>query len=203
MADDRLSADQESEQWRLQEMVERIELALQFSGGMDAATVGLMRRALHNAQQQISRNEADVQRKAEEQKEATERQAMINALVSRETALNSSEKQEYAGFLKKDYFTKKDFAALEHFYAHSWEKLSEGGKDQMSHRVWEGVRRGEFKFEELPKAIKEREAQHIQHALQNGKELPPVLSAMPDRRTVRKTSRVARIKPLRCGDIGR
>jgi len=46
---------------------------------------------------------------------------------------------------------------LDHFYAHSWDRLSEDGKDQMSRRIWEGVRRDEYKFADLSKDIQEKE----------------------------------------------
>jgi hypothetical protein len=93
----------------------------------------------------------------EKQQHATNEGAIIE-LAQKETGLNAKEKETYSGFLKEDFFTKKDFAKLDEFYAHSWERLSQGGKDQMSHRIWEGVRREEYKFTDLPKSVQEKEA---------------------------------------------
>ncbi len=53
-------------------------------------------------------------------------------LAARETALSASERETYRGFLEKAYFTKNDFGKLEEFYTHSYDRLSEGGKDEMS-----------------------------------------------------------------------
>ena len=80
----------------------------------------------------------------------------------KEAALNTKEKEQYSGFLKEDFFTKKDFGRLDDFYAHTWDRLSEGGKEQMSKRIWEGVRRNEYKFTDLPKDVQEKEeSRHI------------------------------------------
>jgi len=96
----------------------------------------------------------DEEREKEQQKS---NEVAIVQLAEKESALNSKEKEEYSGFLKEDFFTKKDFARLDHFYAHSWDRLSEDGKDQMSRRIWEGVRRDEYKFADLSKDIQEKE----------------------------------------------
>lgn len=84
---------------------------------------------------------------------------VIASLAQKESALSRSEKETYSGFLSKEFFTKKDFGNLEHFYSHTWDRLSEGGKDQMSRRIWEGVRRDEYKFSDLPTTVREKETE--------------------------------------------
>lgn len=104
----------------------------------------------------------------EEKKERTESLQRVAVMVERETALNAAEKEQYQGFLQKEYFTKSDFSSLEQFYSNTWDRLTEGGKAEMSHRVWEGVRREEYRFTELPETVKEKEAQRLRDALGAG-----------------------------------
>ena len=79
--------------------------------------------------------------------------AAAAALAAKETRLSEEERKTYQSFLEKSYFTKKDFGKLDEFYRHSYDRLSEDGKDEMSKRIDEGIKRGEFKFDELPKTI--------------------------------------------------
>ena len=81
--------------------------------------------------------------------------------MQRETALSSEEKGIFGNFLQKEFFTKADFNSLDQFYTKTWDRLSEQGKDEMSHRIWEGIRHNEFKFKELPESVKEKEASRI------------------------------------------
>ena len=108
------------------------------------------------------------QKAFDEQKERTESLQRVAVMVERETALNAAEKEEYQGFLQKEYFTKSDFSSLEQFYSNTWDRLTEGGKSEMSHRVWEGVRREEYRFTELPETVKEKEAERLRDALDAG-----------------------------------
>ncbi len=97
--------------------------------------------------------QAKVEHAAEVQAQAT----AAAALAAREAKLSAGERQTYGSFLKEDFFTKKDFGKLFDFYSHTWDRLSQSGKDEMSHRIWEGVRRNEYKFSDLPDPVKERE----------------------------------------------
>jgi len=81
--------------------------------------------------------------------------AAIAMMVDRETRLNEQEKEAYAEFLEKDYFTKKDFKNLDAFYAVSFDKLTEAGKAEMSERVLGGIRRGEYEMNDLPESVQE------------------------------------------------
>ena len=69
--------------------------------------------------------EAKVERAAEAQAQV----AAAAALAAKETALSAKECETYKGFLEESYFTKKDFGRLDEFYTHSYDRLSEGGKD--------------------------------------------------------------------------
>jgi hypothetical protein len=95
--------------------------------------------------------------KAEHETRAREEAAHLLMAAEREKALTAQEKETFNGFLHKEFFTKNDFGALEKFYAKTWDRLSEHGKDEMSHRVWEGIRRDEYSFTELPKVVREKE----------------------------------------------
>ena len=115
---------------------------------------------LQNAKARLGFLETRIQEAEREQREHATNEVALVALANKERALNAQEKEAYSGFLKEDFFTKKDFGVLEQFYAKSWDRLSEGGKNQMSHRIWEGIRREEYAFSELPQWVREKEAKH-------------------------------------------
>lgn len=124
------------------------------------------RRVLENAVENAKIRIVTLDKKIEDAKteHAAEAQAQavaIATLAAKEKALSASERETYSGFLKEAFFTKKDFGKLEQFYAHSWDRLSEGGKDEMSHRVWEGVRHGEYRFSDLPKGVRDKEEDRV------------------------------------------
>ena len=124
------------------------------------------RRVLENTRDNAMRRIATLDKRIEEAKveRATEVQlqaAATAALVAKEKGLSAAEQETYGGFLKETFFTKKDFGKLEQFYAHSWDRLTEGGKDEMSHRVWEGVRHGEYRFTDLPKDVRAKEEDRL------------------------------------------
>ena len=61
--------------------------------------------------------------------------------VAQETRLSLEEKRRFSALLVHDHFTKADFPRLDAFYRSSaYECLSEEGKDQLSMRVWSGIR---------------------------------------------------------------
>lgn len=75
----------------------------------------------------------------------------VSELVADETQLTESEKTAYKSFLKKDYFIKADFPALEAFYKAPYDKLSEAGKEQLSQRT----KRGTLKPDQREQSIKD------------------------------------------------
>ncbi len=97
----------------------------------------------------------------EEREVQAREQAAIAIMAQKEAALTACEQAEYSAFLKEDFFTKRDFGRLEQFYAHAYDRLSEEGKDEMSHRVWEGVRHGEYRLSDLPKDVRDKEEDRV------------------------------------------
>jgi hypothetical protein len=106
------------------------------------------------AEETLLETKETVEKKEREQKD---RQGAIAQMVERETKLNEEEKERYGSFLQKEYFTKSDFNELDHFYSHSYDKLSNEGKAEMHTRIEEGIRRGEFRREELPTSVRTRD----------------------------------------------
>lgn len=162
--DGKLTGALAAEYANLQATVAQMEGVLRFT--TDPATVVLLLSFVENAKGRIGAIEREAEKLASEEKAVAEQQQGIAAMVEREHALNEAEKREYAELLSRDHFTRSDFGQLEHFYSHSWDKLTDEGKDEMSHRVWEGVRQGEYQFVELPEVVKEKEAQRMEMLLQ-------------------------------------
>lgn len=102
---------------------------------------------------------------AEEREKGQMEIAAAVVTAQREVALNMEERRQFTEFLAKDHFTKADFGSLEKFYQSAWDRLSEDGKAEMSHRVWEGVRLKEYEFRELPEAVKQKEAERLRDQL--------------------------------------
>lgn len=117
--------------------------------------------------------------RTEQEARSREQAALAVAMAERETRLNASEKETFGGFLKKDFFTKSDFSSLESFYSKTWDRLSDRGKDEMSHRVWEGIRRGEYTFSELPKTVREKETEWAYTTLVNRQRSVSGMDAIP------------------------
>jgi hypothetical protein len=67
--------------------------------------------------------------------------------------------------MRKNYFAKSDMPQVNSFYKNIWDKLTDDGKGEISHRLWEGIRHGEKKFSELVDDIKEKEAKRIYELL--------------------------------------
>ena len=145
----------EMERDHLQKEISQVETALSVS---TSASRAIFETFLTNARGRITVLEKKIKDSQVEREAHAREQVAISDLAQKEAALTAREKETYSGFLKEDFFTKKDFGRLEEFYKNTWDRLSEGGKDEMSHRVWEGIRRDEYKFSELPKPIQEKEA---------------------------------------------
>ena len=90
---------------------------------------------LQNAKASLGLLEKKIEEAEREQRDRATNEVALVELANKERALNAQEREAYSGFLKENFFTNKDFGALEQFYAKSWDRLSEGGKNQMSHRV--------------------------------------------------------------------
>lgn len=114
---------------------------------------------LENAKKRIAALEKKIEEAKVEHTAEVQAQAAA-ALAAKETKLSAEERETYRGFLEEPYFTKKDFGKLDEFYIRSYDRLSEDGKEEMSKRLHEGLRRGEFKFSDLSQAIQRRDNAH-------------------------------------------
>lgn len=116
---------------------------------------------------------------AHERKEKEQYQSVTVAYaVLREHNLTAAEKESFGSFLHKEFFTRADFGDLNQFYGSAWDRLCEEGKAEMSYRVWEGIRRGEYSFTDLPENTRKKEAERLYEQL-SAKELPENLSKIP------------------------
>jgi hypothetical protein len=153
----------ELEEGSLQKVISEVETALAVS---TPGTRGILENLLSNAKGRLGTLEKKIKEtKAEKEARAREEVNSIARLAESETALSRKEKEIYSGFLKEEYFTERDFGGLEQFYGKTWDRLSESGKDEMSHRIWEGIRRDEFKFSELPRNVQAKEAERVYNTL--------------------------------------
>lgn len=148
----------ESERSNLQRAIADLETAILVS---NPDTRHVLERSVAGAKARV----VTLDKKIEEAKvqRAAEVQAQVIAaavLAAKETALNTRERETYKGFLEESYFTRKDFGRLDEFYTHSYDRLSESGKDEMSKRIDAGIERGEFKFSDLPKNALKKEMDH-------------------------------------------
>ncbi len=144
----------EMERDNLQSAISAVEAVLTASS---PGTREPLENFLRNAKGRVLVLEKKIKDTKLEQEDHAREQMALSDLAARETALSAKEKEAYNGFLKEDFFTKRDFARLSEFYAHTWDRLSEGGKNEMSHRIWEGIRRDQYKFSDLPQAVQEKE----------------------------------------------
>jgi hypothetical protein len=168
----------EMERDNLQRAIADVETA---KGVSSPGTRAVFDIFLQNAKGRVGALEKKI-KDAYEARETHEReQAAVVALAQKETALSSREQETYSGFLKEEFFTKKDFGHLEQFYEKTWDRLSEGGKNQMSHRVWEGIRHGEYTFGELPPAVREKEAKRAYGVLSKQSDQAADASRIPEK----------------------
>lgn len=164
----------------LQSSISSAERVLRSSGGTDI----MLRNFLENAKTRVSFIEKKLKEAQEKDGRAQEEATAYLARkqeVERETALNENEKQTYDSFLREDFFTKKDFGRLDKFYSETWDRLTESGKTEMSHRLWEGIRRDEYKFTELPKSVREKESKQAYKLLRDPSKGPESALQIPEK----------------------
>ena len=85
----------------------------------------------------------DVTRMAELELELGIADAVPPYSADQELALSAEERKELATLLTRDRFTRPDFDLMDRFYSGPYDKLSERGKDELSHRFWNGARGGQ------------------------------------------------------------
>ena len=173
-----LPVAEEAEYKRLLGVIGQLERSLAVTTSSDV--VNALTTYLNSLKTRLSVLEEKKKTIEEEKQRMTDQQNMA-VLVERETALNEQEREQYGSFLAQEYFTKADFGSLEQFYGNTWDRLTEGGKSQMSHRVWEGVRREEYRFTELPETIKEKEAERLRDAFRAENLIQEDLTKIPEK----------------------
>ena len=146
----------EMERDNLQKVISEVEAA---QAASKADKKPMLDHFLQNARGRVAVLDKRIKESKAENESRQQAAVAVAALAAKETALSSSEKETYSGFLAKGFFTKNDFGSLEKFYSQTWDRLSESGKTEMSHRIWEGIRRDEYKFKDLPKVVREKETE--------------------------------------------
>lgn len=170
---------QEFEQVSLQNTVSNLQAALLFATG-DGRKV--LETAYRNASGRLATVETKVKDlQGKHEAEVKEESTRVATLAAQETRLNAQEKETFAGFMKKDFFTRGDFGRLEDFYKKSYARLSEHGKDEMSHRIWEGIRKHEYTFGELPPTVREKESKRVYDLFKNRPESSPEVANIPEK----------------------
>ncbi len=162
----RLSGSEEAEYVNLLATVTKLEALLSAGGELSPMVSASLSGYLATAKGRLQELE---ERDKELERQENQRQDLNNAAAKAqaEVALSARERAQYQSFLEQEYFTKADFSKLEKFYQSAWDKLSDDGKAEMSHRVWEGVRRKEYEFSELPDIVKQKEAERLYQALRS------------------------------------
>ncbi len=163
----------------LREVIERLEDALK--SGAKRLDEFLLKGELSNKRSELAAATQHQEHVEKEKKEEKNRELAYELhLVEQEIRLNAEEKEQYAGFLSQQFFTKADFDKLESFYANTWDKLTDEGKAQMSQRVWEGIRQGEYTFGELPETVRKKESEWLYLQITGEKESAPWVSNIPE-----------------------
>jgi hypothetical protein len=169
---------QEIERDSLQGVISQMQGALLFA---TAEARPALTTAMRNATSRLGVVEKKIQELHTARETEAKEQTNAAALAQSESRLNQEERNTFAGFLKEDFFTKADLGRLEDFYTKSWERLSESGKNQMSHRVWDGIRHGEYTFDQLPPAVREKEAKQAYGLLRDSKIDVSGVDEIPDK----------------------
>jgi len=175
---ERISEADRLEQASLERSVSDVErLMLSSSPGAHP----ILSAFLLNAKARLGALEKKIHDEEHEKEEQARHDIALVVLAEREAALSEKERDQYSGFLKEDFFTKKDFARLDDFYAHGWDRLSQRGRDEMSHRIWEGVRRDEYKFADLPKSVREKETNQAYQILRDSPNRSDSAAQIPEK----------------------
>lgn len=157
-----MSDTSEVEYAKLSSQIQEVERILR-EGGASHSNY-LLNAFLMNARERLGELRVETTKAEENKKEKQEKEnAAIAYAVEKEVRLSAEEKHQYGEFLKLEYFTKSEFAQLNKFYADggAFDRLSDEGKANISHRVWEGVRRHEYTFDELPENVRKKEAERL------------------------------------------
>jgi hypothetical protein len=102
------------------------------------------------------------------------------AMAQEEPNLKPEERNAYADILNSEVPTKGDLHRLEAFHAQSWSRLSESGKGELSHLLWEGIRRQTFRFCELPRAVRNDERLQVLAVMKDEEKQASTASEIPE-----------------------
>ena len=156
------TTQEKAEATALQQAVRDLQAALApTTPQLGSSSSGLLELMLSKAKKRIAELEKVEAAANTETKDKSVKELACKIKAESEAKLNAEERQQYEEFLGKEAFTKADFSKLERFYQSAWDRLSEDGRAEMSHRIWEGVRRNEYQFSELPDIVKQKEAQSL------------------------------------------
>jgi hypothetical protein len=170
---------QEFERSSLESTISGLQAALMYSAG---ASRDVLELALRNATSRLGTIEKKLKDlTAAHDAEIREAKTRAIVLAEQETGLTVGEKKEFAGFMREDFFTTADFKKLDQFYANSWERLSENGKDEMSRRIWKGIRKGEYAFSELPTNVREKETERAYDVINKQERLDAGVAEIPEK----------------------
>lgn len=152
----------EAELARLDKLISELQWQIFNAGGFQAASTSMLVKRLSEVQSRSTWAHHDEQHEKDKKVQSEQReQSIAIAKAECELALTLSEQREYASLLTCEFFTRSMFPRLDGFYNNTWDRLSEGGKAEMSKRVWESVRQGQYKFHELPDSVKDKEAKQV------------------------------------------
>ena len=170
---------QELERDNLQNIISALETATAVSSPASRATIQI---SLTNARGHLAALEKKIKdTEAEHEQQSETRLAFAVQEAERETKLSSTERKTFGDFLKKDFFTKADFGRLDDFYKKAWDRLSEHGKDEMSHRIWDGIRHKEYEFHDLPQSVQEKETKQAYKLLHDAPVKPEGIERIPEK----------------------
>ena len=176
-----MSNTNEIELNRLNKLIADLQWNIFQGGGFQAATTSILVQSLGDAERRLARAErAEIITREEEGRKQQLDLAVAIVMAERETKLSQTERREFGSFLNCEFFRRSDFGRLEHFYTNTWDRLTEEGKAEMSHRVWGGVKRGEYQFIELPDPVKEKEAERLHQMLERSAPLNSKLREIPE-----------------------
>lgn len=170
-----------AEYLRLSAAVESAEKLIGAEREALGSTSMLVAEFVHNARGRLAElaEEGAAPGGQDHQKRRQSEAGYIAVLVMRESRLSEAEREQYGRFLERDFFTRSDFDELDQFYSSAWDRLSEEGKDQMSARVWGGIRHGEYEFADLPENVRRKEAERLYQFLVNPEKMPENLKQIP------------------------
>lgn len=168
----------------LEERVRDLQDLFGKSGVSTLSTIMMVGAEIGAAEKRIGQLEADGGGLSgeKERREAEKYQNLVvGYLVQQEAHLSAAEQAQYGSFLEKPFFTRNDFEELDQFYGSAYDRLSERGKSELSFRVWEGIREGEYEFTDLPANVKEKEMERLFGMLSDPAQMPENLKQIPEK----------------------